>query len=422
MTKTEKTNKRKLKEDICEKNEYETKDKKSKKKSKVEKKSVYAKLHNNLNIHNNIFIKLQKENKINYEKKINLEKLYNNIKGNIISLNISDILIEYYESFFEFEKNKIDFILPELDKIINSSNIDILKDLCSNSFYPIYHDELRKDIIEWLSKDRQTNKQNTDQAEHINISYFFSLNILLTYMIYKNDDYSNCSCLIYLNMLQWVHTTTKRQQFRMFILKGILKRFLACSFYFNDKEITKHKKVDNENVLNDDEALILKNIFLLLYESLEYLDITNFTNINDKNCIFELIKFFIELIKKPLLHSVHILCINYLIQIIKKCYDYRLCYNINVELYDIGPCVNIFVKVVNLIFAKLLCVFKDIKNEEHIYSIDEINNINNLVMLFFVNVINNFVRILIPQVLFNEKLKHDYLTCNEMENTKKIKN
>lgn len=146
---------------------------------------------------------------------------------------------------------------------------------------------------------------------------------------------------------------------------------------------------------------------------MEYIDISNLLNINDKNCIFELIKFFIELIKRPLIYSLHILCVNYLIKIVKSCYDFRFTYNINVELYDIGPEVNIFVKIINLILAKILSVIKDTRNDENMFCLEQINNINNLITLFFINILNNCVRIIIPQVLINDKLKKQYLLNNE---------
>ncbi|CRG96408.1 conserved Plasmodium protein, unknown function [Plasmodium gallinaceum] len=420
MDKTERRNKRKLNDDTTNKDEYETNEKK-RKSNKIEKKSINEKAEISLHIQNNVFIKKIKENKLQFEKIDNIENIYRKLKSSIISLNVSYIQMVHYDSFVFYEKNKIDFLLPELDTIINPSNIDVLKELHNLSFYPIYNETLSKRIIEWLIKDRNENK-NKEYTENINMSYLFSLNILLTYLIYKNDDYSNYSCLIYLNILQWFQNEKKGLKFRLFILKGILKRFLFCSFYFNDNKLNKLKKTDNECELNEEELDILKNIFAALYNSLEYIDISNFVNINDKNCIFELIKFFIDLIKKPLIHSIHILCINYLIKIVKKCYDFRFTYNINVELYEIGPEVNIFVKIVNLIFAKILSILKDTKNEENLYSIEEINNINNLVILFFKNILNNCIRIIIPQVLLNDKLKHNYLLINEKKNNKEKKN
>ncbi|SCN12874.1 condensin-2 complex subunit D3, putative [Plasmodium malariae] len=414
----DKISKRKIRDDTINDDEYENNNKKKKKKSKIEKKSVNEKFNSSLNIQNNVFIKIINENKKRFESSGNNENVYRKLKANIISLNVSNVLMEHYGSFIYYEKNKIDFLLPELDNIINSSNIDLLKELCKLSFYPIYNETLSKRITEWLIKDRNQNKNIKDDNENINMSYLFSLNILLTYLIYKNDDYSNYSCLIYLNLLQWMQNDKKRLQFRLFTLKGILKRFLFCSFYFNDKEIAKIKKIDNECAINEEELEVLKCIFMSLHDSLEYMDISNLLNINDKNCIFELIKFFLDLVKRPLMHSLHILCINYLIKIVKKCYDFQFCYNINVELYDIGPHVNIFVKIVNLIFAKILSILKDIKNDENTYCIDEINNINSLIVLFFTNVINSCIRIIIPQVLFNDKLKHSYLLTNEKKNDK----
>ncbi|CRH00229.1 conserved Plasmodium protein, unknown function [Plasmodium relictum] len=412
-------NKRKL-DDTINKDEYETNEKK-RKNNKMEKKSINEKMDNSLHIQNNIFIKKIKENKLQFEKNDNIESIYRKLKSNIISLNVSYIKMEHYDSFIFYEKSKIDFLLPELDTILNSSNIDILRELCNISFYPIYNETLSKRIMEWLMKDRNRN-QNKEYTGNINMSYLFSLNIILTYLIYKNDDYSNYSCLIYLNILQWMQNEKKGLKFCLFILKGILKRFLFCSFYFNDKKINKSKKTDNEYELNEEALDVLKSIFVALYNSLEYINISNLVNINDKNCIFELIKFFIELIKRPLIHSVHILCINYLIKIVKKCYDFRFYYNINVELYDIGPEVNIFVKIVNLIFAKILSIFKDTKNEENIYSAEEINNINNLIILFFKNILNSCIRIIIPQVLLNNKLKNNYLLINEKKNNTEKKN
>lgn len=152
---------------------------------------------------------------------------------------------------------------------------------------------------------------------------------------------------------------------------------------------------------------------MALHESIEYLDVSNLVNINDKNCIFELIKFFLELVKKPLIRCIHILCINYLIKIVRRCYDLRLTYNINVELYDIGPEVNIFVKIVNIIFAKILLLLKETRVEESPYCVDQINHMNGLIILFFTNVVNSCIRVIIPQVLFNEKLKRDYLSARE---------
>ncbi|ETW60720.1 hypothetical protein PFMC_03420 [Plasmodium falciparum CAMP/Malaysia] len=392
--------------------EYEEIEKKMKRR-KVEKKFTNTNtMEYKLNIHNNIFLKHMKENKEKYEKIDNVEKIYRKLKADIISLNISYVQMEHYDSFFYYEKNKIDFILPELDNIINSSNIDTLKDLCDISFYPIYNPTLGKRIIEWLTKDRNNNDKK-EYTESVNMSYLFSLNILLSYLIYKNDDNSNYSCMIYLNMLHWMHNDKKILKFRLFILKGILKRFLFCCSYFNDKEILKLKKIENDSVIDEEKLDVLKNIFLTLHNSVEYIDISNLLNINDKNCIFELIKFFIELIKRPLIYSLHILCVNYLIKIVKSCYDFRFTYNINVELYDIGPEVNIFVKIINLILAKILSVIKDTKNDENMFCLEQINNINNLITLFFINILNNCVRIIIPQVLINDKLKKQYLLNNE---------
>ncbi|SBT36079.1 conserved Plasmodium protein, unknown function [Plasmodium ovale wallikeri] len=273
-------------------------------------------------------------------------------------------------------------------------------------------------MIEWLVKDRNEARNDKENNENASMSYFFSLNILLTYLIYKNDDYSNYSSLIYLNIQQWMQKDKKRLQFRMFTLKGILQRFLSCSFHFNDKEIAKLRKMDIASGASEEDLTVLKNIFVALYDSLEYIDVSNLVNINDKNCIFELIKFFIELVKRPLIHSLHILCINYLIEIVRKCYDLRFCYNINVELYDIGPNVNIFVKIVNLIFAKILSILRDTKNEENTFSLEEINNINNLIILLFTNILNSCIRIIIPPILFNDKLRHNYLLANEIKNDK----
>ncbi|SOV15902.1 conserved Plasmodium protein, unknown function [Plasmodium gaboni] len=415
MNNTDKLHKKKGKHANLNEDEVYDEIEKKIKRSKVEKKSTNTKTNTieyNLNIHNNIFLRLMKENKEKYEKIDNIEKIYRKLKSDIISLNISYVQIEHYDSFFYYEKNKIDFILPELDNIINSSNIDILKDLCDISFYPIYNTTLSKRIIEWLTKDRNNNDKK-EYTEGVNMSYLFSLNILLSYLIYKNDDNSNYSCLIYLNMLHWMQNDKKILKFRLFILKGILKRFLFCCSYFNDKEILKLKKIENDSVIDESKLHVLKNIFLTLHSSVEYIDISNLLNINDKNCIFELIKFFIELIKKPLIYSLHILCVNYLIKIVKSCYDFRFTYNINWELYDIGPEVNIFVKIINLILAKILSVIKDTKNEENMFCLEEINNINNLITLFFINILNNCVRIIIPQVLINDKLKKQYLLNNE---------
>ncbi|SBS91765.1 conserved Plasmodium protein, unknown function [Plasmodium ovale curtisi] len=487
-----KSNKRKIKEHTFKKDEYESSEKKNKK-SKMEKKPVNEKFPNSLNIHNNLFINFIKENKLKYEKIDNVENIYRKIKAKIISMNVSNVLMEHYDSFIYYEKNKIDFLLPELDNVINSSNIDVLKELHNLSFYPIYNKHVRRQrerererekeralhtlwiicklssktkwkklrncaqqskpfkihsleaydmrkcafyiiqpcnvrvgnvsiyfflklsdrMIEWLVKERNEAKRDKENNENASMSYLFSLNILLTYLIYKNDDYSNYSSLIYLNIQQWMQKDKKRLQFRMFTLKGILQRFLSCSFHFNDKEIAKLRKMDI-----DCAASVLKNIFVALYDSQEYIDVSNLVNINDKNCIFELIKFFIELVKRPLIHSLHILCINYLIEIVRRCYDLRFCYNINVELYDIGPNVNIFVKIVNLIFAKILSILRDTKNEENTFCVEEINNINNLIILLFTNILNSCIRIIIPPILFNDKLRHSYLLANEIKNDK----
>ncbi|KOB88099.1 hypothetical protein PFDG_04576 [Plasmodium falciparum Dd2] len=124
--------------------EYEEIEKKMKRR-KVEKKFTNTNtMEYKLNIHNNIFLKHMKENKEKYEKIDNVEKIYRKLKADIISLNISYVQMEHYDSFFYYEKNKIDFILPELDNIINSSNIDTLKDLCDISFYPIYNPTVKK--------------------------------------------------------------------------------------------------------------------------------------------------------------------------------------------------------------------------------------------------------------------------------------
>ncbi|KOB61294.1 hypothetical protein PFHG_03046 [Plasmodium falciparum HB3] len=47
------------------------------------------------------------------------------------------------------------------------------------------------------------------------------------------------------------------------------------------------------------------------------------------------------------------------------------------------------------------------------FCLEQINNINNLITLFFINILNNCVRIIIPQVLINDKLKKQYLLNNE---------
>ncbi|CXI41526.1 conserved Plasmodium protein, unknown function [Plasmodium berghei] len=416
----EKCNKRKLKEGVSNKNGNEHAGEK-KQKTKIENKAINEKkLYNNLQIHNNVLIKFIKENEEKYGKLEKDENIYRKLKAKFLSLNISNVSIEHYDSFDYFEKNKIDFLFPELDNIVNSSNIDVLKGLSDVSFYPNYNETIRKRIVEWLVKERAKDTNTKDDAEHTSISYLSSMNILLTYLIYKNDNYSNYACLICLNMLKWMHIERKKQMFRLFTLKGILKRFLLCTHYLNDKEIMKIKKLENDQSISEEDTGILKNIFMLLYESIEYLDISNLVNINSKNCIFELIKFYIELLKYPLIHSVHILCINYLMKIVRKCYDIRFEYNINVELYDIGPHVNIFVKIVNLIFAKILSILKDIKNSENVYYIEEINNINNLIALLFTNILNSCIRIIIPQVLYNDKQKQKYLLNNEMTRTTKI--
>ncbi|GAB66631.1 hypothetical protein PCYB_094150 [Plasmodium cynomolgi strain B] len=407
----EKGGKRKMKVDGVGKDDHEGNEKK--KKVKVEAKPTNDKIHSCLNIHNNVLIKMVNENKRKFEKVDNVETMYRKIKASITSLNVSSVLMEHYDSFIYYEKNKIDFLLPELDGIVNSSNIDVLKGLSELSFYPIYHETLRKRVIEWLAKDRGKKQTNKEDTEDMSMSYWFSLNLLLTYLIYKNDEYSSYASLVHLNLLQWMQRDKRRLHFRLFTLKGILKRFLTCSFYFNDKEMTKLKKVDSEDAKNENEWTVLKNIFMALHESIEYLDVSNLVNINDKNCIFELIKFFLELVKKPLIHSIHILCINYLIKIVRRCYDLRLSYNINVELYDIGPEVNIFVKIVNLIFAKILILLKETRIEESTHCVDQINNMNSLIILFFTNVVNNCIRVIVPQVLFNEKLKRDYLSARE---------
>lgn len=49
---------------------------------------------------------------------------------------------------------------------------------------------------------------------------------------------------------QWMQRDKRRLHFRLFTLKGILKRFLTCSAYFNDKEMAKLKKVDSEDEKN----------------------------------------------------------------------------------------------------------------------------------------------------------------------------
>ncbi|KJP90247.1 hypothetical protein AK88_00095 [Plasmodium fragile] len=408
----EKGGKRKMKDDGFGQDDHEGNEKK-KKKSKVEAKPTNDKIHSCLNIHNNVLIKMVNENKRKFEKADNMETIYRKIKSSITSLNVSSVLMEHYDSFIYYEKNKIDFLLPELDSIINSSNLDVLQGLSELSFYPIYHETVRNRIIEWLFKDRGKKQTDKDDTENMSMSYWFSLNILLTYLIYKNDEYSSYAALVHLNLLQWMQRDKRRLHFRLFTLKGILKRFLTCSCYFNDKEMAKQKKVDSEDVKNENEWIVLKNVFMALHESIEYLDVSNLVNINDKNCIFELIKFFLELVKKPLTHCIHMLCINYLISIVRKCYDLRFTYKINVELYDIGPEVNIFVKIVNLIFAKILLLLKETRIEESTYCVDHINNMNSLIILFFTNVINNCIRVIIPQVLFNEKLKRDYLSARE---------
>ncbi|KMZ80321.1 hypothetical protein PVIIG_03225 [Plasmodium vivax India VII] len=391
----EKGGKRKMKDDGVGKDDHEGNEKK-KKKSKVEAKPTNDKIHSCLNIHNNVLIKMVNENKRKFEKVDNVETMYRKIKASITSLNVASVQMDHYDSFIYYEKNKIDFLLPELDGIVNSSNIDVLKGLSELSFYPIYHETLRKRVIEWLAKDRGKKQTDKEDTENMSMSYWFSLNVLLTYLIYKNDEYSSYASLVHLNLLQ-----------------GILKRFLTCSAYFNDKEMAKLKKVDSEDEKNEIEWTVLKNIFMALHESIEYLDVSNLVNINDKNCIFELIKFFLELVKKPLIRCIHILCINYLIKIVRRCYDLRLTYNINVELYDIGPEVNIFVKIVNIIFAKILLLLKETRVEESPYCVDQINHMNGLIILFFTNVVNSCIRVIIPQVLFNEKLKRDYLSARE---------
>ncbi|EUD67202.1 condensin-2 complex subunit D3 [Plasmodium inui San Antonio 1] len=408
----EKGGKRKIKDDGVGKDDHGGNEKK-KKKSKVEAKPTNNKIHSCLNIHNNVLIKMVNENKRKFEKVNNVETMYTKIKASITSLNVSSVLMDHYNSFIYYEKNKMDFLLPELDAIVNSSNIDVLKGLSELSFFPIYHETLRKRIIEWLAKDRGKKQTDNEDPENMSMSYWFSLNLLLTYLIYKNDQYSSYASLVHLNLLQWMQRDKRRLHFRLFTLKGILKRFLTCSFYFNDKEVAKLEKVDSEDGKNENEGTVLKNVFMALNESIEYLDVSNLVNINDKNCIFELIKFFLQLVRKPLINSIHILCINYLIKIVRRCYDLRLTYNINVELYDIGPEVNIFVKIVNLIFAKILLLLKETRNEESIYSVDQINNMNNLIILFFTNVVNSCIRVIVPQVLFNEKLKRDYLSARE---------
>ncbi|CAG9477115.1 unnamed protein product [Plasmodium vivax] len=408
----EKGGKRKMKDDGVGKDDHEGNEKK-KKKSKVEAKPTNDKIHSCLNIHNNVLIKMVNENKRKFEKVDNVETMYRKIKASITSLNVASVQMNHYDSFIYYEKNKIDFLLPELDGIVNSSNIDVLKGLSELSFYPIYHETLRKRVIEWLAKDRGKKQTDKEDTENMSMSYWFSLNVLLTYLIYKNDEYSSYASLVHLNLLQWMQRDKRRLHFRLFTLKGILKRFLTCSAYFNDKEMAKLKKVDSEDEKNEIEWTVLKNIFMALHESIEYLDVSNLVNINDKNCIFELIKFFLELVKKPLIRCIHILCINYLIKIVRRCYDLRLTYNINVELYDIGPEVNIFVKIVNIIFAKILLLLKETRVEESPYCVDQINHMNGLIILFFTNVVNSCIRVIIPQVLFNEKLKRDYLSARE---------
>ncbi|CAA9988382.1 conserved Plasmodium protein, unknown function [Plasmodium knowlesi strain H] len=408
----EKGGKRKMKDDRVGKDEQEGNEKK-KKKSKMEANPTNDKIHSCLNIHNNILKKMLNENKRNFEKMDNEETMYKKIKASITSLNVSSVLMDHYDSFIYYEKNKIDFLLPELDNIVNSSNLDVLKGLSELCFYPIYHETLRKRVLEWLAKDRGKKQSDKEDTENMNMSYWFSLNLLLTYLIYKNDEYSSYSSLVHLNLLQWMHLDKRRLHFRLFTLKGILKRFVTCSFYFNDQGMSKVKKVDIEDVKNEKEWIVLKNVFMALHESIEYLDVSNLVNINDKNCIFELIKFFLELLKKPLIHCIHILCINYLIRIVRRCYDLRFSYNINVELYDIGPEVNIFVKIVNLIFAKILLLLKETRMEDNTYSIDHINKMNNLIILFFTNVVNSCIRVIVPEVLFNEKLKREYLSARE---------
>ncbi|ANQ08325.1 Uncharacterized protein PCOAH_00026950 [Plasmodium coatneyi] len=408
----EKSGKRKMKDDGVGKDDHESNEKK-KKKSKVEAKPTNDKTHSCLNIHNNVLIKMVNENKRKFEKVDNVETIYRKIKASITSLNVSSVLMEHYDSFIYYEKNKIDFLLPELDGIVNSSNLDVLKGLSELSFYPIYHETLRKRVLEWLAKDRGKKQTDKEDTENMSMSYWFSLNLLLTYLIYKNDEYSSYASLVHLNLLQWMQLDKRRLHFRLFTLKGILKRFLTCSFYFNDKEMAKVKKVDSEDEKNENEWIVLKNVFMALHESIEYLDVSNLVNINDKNCIFELIKFFLELVKKPLIHCIHILCINYLMRIVGRCYDLRFSYNINVELYDIGPEVNIFVKIVNLIFAKILILLKETRVEESTYCVDHINKMNSLIILFFTNVVNSCIRVIVPQVLFNEKMKRDYLSARE---------
>lgn len=268
----EKCNKRKLKEGVSNKNGNEHAGEK-KQKTKIENKAINEKkLYNNLQLHNNILIKFIKENEEKYGKLEKDENMYRKLKAKFLSLNISSVSIEHYDSFDYFEKNKIDFLLPELDNIVNSSNIDVLKGLSDVSFYPNYNETIRKRIVEWLVKERNKDENTKDDAEHTSISYLSSMNILLTYLIYKNDNYSNYACLICLNMLKWMHIERKKQMFRLFTLKGILKRFLLCAHYLNDKEIMKIKKMENDQSISEEDIGVLKNIFMLLYESIDYLD------------------------------------------------------------------------------------------------------------------------------------------------------
>ncbi|SBT36077.1 hypothetical protein, conserved [Plasmodium ovale wallikeri] len=153
-----KSNKRKIKEHTFKKDEYESSEIKNKK-SKMEKKPVNEKFPNSLNIHNNLFINFIKENKLKYEKIDNVENIYRKIKAKIISMNVSNVLMEHYDSFVYYEKNKIDFLLPELDNIINSSNIDVLKELYNLSFYPIYNKHVRR------QREREREREKARERE-----------------------------------------------------------------------------------------------------------------------------------------------------------------------------------------------------------------------------------------------------------------